>query len=73
MRRRAKDGGALLDSGCPTSWRQENERQFEHGANTSISHTTHAFIHGRRLNVIPLKRVIRGGSQLSREVVVHGS
>ena len=25
VRMRAKDGGALPDSGCPTSWRQRNE------------------------------------------------
>ena len=37
VRMHAKDGGALPDSGCPTSWRQGNEWQFGHGANSSIS------------------------------------
>ena len=55
MRMCAKDGGALSDSGCPTSWRQGNERQFGHGA-TRASQTTQAFNHGRRLEVIPSKR-----------------
>ena len=31
-------------------------RQIEHGASTSISYITHAFVQGRRLGVIPLKR-----------------
>ena len=45
VRMRAKDGGALPDTGCPTSWRQGNKWQFEQGANTSISNI--ASIHSR--------------------------
>ena len=45
-------------------------RQIEHGASTSISYITHAFVHGGRLGVIPSKRALseRFGSS---GVVVH--
>ena len=59
-------------------------RQIEHGASTSISYITHAFVHGGRLGVIPSKRALseRFGSSgveevdvlgTSREVVVHAT
>ena len=69
-----RDGGVLPDSGFPQDGGMENEERAKtngHGANTSISYNTHAFVHGRRLGVIPLKRAFRNGSSSSKEVVVH--
>ena len=62
------------------AWKQgTRKRQLGHGASTSISYNTHAFVHGRRLGVIPLKRAFRNGSSSvrcrgsSRSRVVVGS
>ena len=44
--------------------------QFEHGASTSISYITHAFVHGRRLGFIPLKRAVLRRFEFIVEVVV---
>ena len=57
-----KDGGVIPDSGFPRDGDMANEERAKtslgHGANTSISYNTHAFVHGRRLGVIPLKRAL---------------
>ena len=59
-----KDGGVLPDSGFPRDGGMANEERAKtslgHGANTSISYNTHAFVHGRRLGVIPSKRAFSG-------------
>ena len=72
-----KDGGVLPNSGFPRyggmAIEERAKTSLGNGANTSISYNTHAFVHGRRPGVIPLKRAFRGGSKMSREVVVHGS
>jgi len=49
------------------------KRQLRHGANTGFSYTTHAFLHGRRLGVIPLKRAALRQLEFVVEVVVHVS
>ena len=76
-----KDGEVLPDSGFPRyggmAIEERAKTSLENGANTSISYNTHAFVHGRRLGVIPLKRVFSGriesercrGSSRSRVVV----
>ena len=78
-----KDGGVLPYSGFPRDGGMANEERAKtslgHGANTSISYNTHAFVHGRRLGVIPLKRAFQNGSSSvrcrgsSRSRVVVGS
>ena len=80
VRMRAKDGGALPYFGYPMGWRQGNEWQIGHGANTSISYITHAFVHGRSsrgytfeacvIGAVRVKRCSR--SRSSWEVVVLG-
>ena len=74
MRMRAKDGGALPDTGCPTRRRYGNgehaRKHVRHGANASISYNAHAFIHGCRLGVIPSKRALSEWFG-SSGVVVH--
>ena len=71
-----QDGGVIPDSGFPRDGGMANEERAKtslgHGANTSISYNTHAFVHERRLGVIPSKRAFRGG-RFKVEVVVHGS
>ena len=79
----AKDSGVLPDSGFPRyggmAIEERAKTSLGHSANTSISYNTHAFVHGRRLGVIPLKRVFRNGSSSvrcrgsSRSQVVVGS
>ena len=71
----------LPDSGFPRyggmAIEERAKTSLENGANTSISYNK-AFVHGRRLGVIPLKRAfgaerVRSGSSCSRvvgEVVV---
>ena len=39
---------------------------------TRASHTTHAFVHGRRLGVIPSKHAFSERNAFEVEVVVHG-
>ena len=72
----ARDGGVLPTTGFPRDGGMANEERAKtslgHGANTSISYNTHAFVHGRRLGVIPSKRAFRNGASSLREVVVHG-
>ena len=52
-----------------------HKRQFGHGASTGISYNTHAFVRGRRLGGIALKRAFSerfefvDGSSCSRVVV----
>ena len=77
------EGGVLPVTGFPHDDDKVKEgnvhRQIEHGASTSISYITHAFVHGSRLGVIPSKRALlkRFGSsgvvvhRSPREVVVH--
>ena len=79
----AKDGGVIPVTGFPRddgmTTRRNMECQLENGATTSISYNTHAFVHGRRLGVIPLKRAFRNGSSSvrcrgsSRSRVIVGS
>ena len=72
----ARDGGVLLTTGFPWDGGMANEERAKtslgHGANMSISYNTHAFVRGRRLGFIPLKRAFRSGSSSTKEVVVHG-
>ena len=51
-------------------------RQFEHGASTSISYITHAFVHGRSSRGYTFEACIFGAVRVRydvEEVVVHGS
>ena len=60
-------------------------RQFEHGASTSISYITHAFVHGRSSRGYTFEACVIGGVRVRcgvgevdvlgmlREVVVHAT
>ena len=58
-----QDGGVIPDYARVDGMANEEElaRANGHGANTSISYNTHAFVHGRRLGVIPSKRALSEG------------
>ena len=60
----ARDGGVLPDSGFPRyggmAIEERAKTSLGNGANTSISYNAHAFVHGRRPGIIPLKRAFSG-------------
>ena len=68
--KRARDGGVLPDSGFPRyggmAIEERAKTSLGNGANTSISYNTHAFVHGRRLGVIPLKHAFSGRIESER-------
>ena len=62
MRVRAKDGGALPDTGFPHVGGKAKEGQRAPNSSdteqTRAFQTSQAFVHGRRLRVIPSKRAL---------------
>ena len=65
-----QDGGVIPATGFPRyggmAIEERAKTSLENGANTSISYNTHAFVHGRRLGVIPLKRAFSGRIESER-------
>ena len=74
--RNMQDGGVIPTTGFPRDGGMAKEghrmRQFDHGANTSISYNTCIRSTGDHLGIIPSKRAFRSGSSSTKEVVVHG-
>ena len=71
-----KDGGVLPDSGFPRyggmAIEERAKTSLGHGANTSISYNTHAFVHGV-VSGLYLRSMHSSGTRSSKEVVVHVS
>ena len=84
----ARDGGVLPTTGFPRDGGMANEERAKtslgHGANTSISYNTQAFVHGRSSRGYTFEACIFGADQVRCnveevdvlttvvEVVVHG-